>query len=176
MNLELNKSVESYKHKYAKSLFAEWLRQSAKEADNGLDWASFGEARFRPNRCEPYYGVYEEYPINNYICGSSGFVACWDEFWPLGADCTSLSEIPTYEQLCETGNPPYLILDIAVHHKGLIKYGFEIVHKNPVSPAKSQLISTLNLCVFEISAEWILSQVECPIDFKYSRVWGRRHV
>jgi len=159
----LTGSVESYKHRFAKEVLAGWLRDAQqKEGCScveacGLAWVS--------NRGKPYYGVYEEFPIADPVL-ESGRVCPWDE-------AILENRIPTFDELVANGTPPYAILDVAILHKGNIVYGFEVVHKNPVSPEKTRFLQSLDcLQVFVISAEWIVSQVCQPKELKYIQKIG----
>lgn len=70
---------------------------------------------------------------------------------------------PTYAELIDEGTPPVAIVDIALQHKGNIGTAIEIVHKNPISAEKGDVLQTLNLSeVWEIPADWVLRQVKAP--------------
>lgn len=159
-------SLESYKHKYAKKVLTEWLRESAEQVgyDNS---AKIWDLCWRVNRGAPTYGVYEEYPISKTV-GCAGYPSAWDE--------TKWGRIPTYQELVNDGEIPQLILDIAIQEKGDIIYGFEVVHKNSVNPRKAYLLYGLSVQTFEISADWILRQVKNPNTLKILRQHGRGYV
>jgi hypothetical protein len=149
-------SVESYAHRMAKLVVVGWLRDSARGREDqyvddplGINW--------RVNRGPPLFGVYEECPI---LADGTGILPCWDETWSneLGAPP------PTFKDLVKAGTPPIAILDIAVQHKGQVSCGIEIVHKNPPTQKKLDLLYALpdppKLLV--IPASWILRQVGVP--------------
>jgi hypothetical protein len=176
-------SVESYAHKAAKAAVVDWLRSGAVYDQNrtaaGLSW--------RVNRGEPWFGVWEEYPILNENDVSD---LVWDEtqWWRalemkrglLGMpadgesyyshkDCQWLKgrqPIPTFDELYEMGRPPRVILDVAVQHKGRIVLGIEIVHKHGLHEAKRQFLKRVKLPVYVVRADWVLNQVRPPSRLK----------
>lgn len=160
-------SVESYKHKFAKAVLADWLRNAEEQRHD--DYADVFGLRWRSNRAD---GVFEEYPIVKSMV-RDGFVWAWDEECIPNTKCPC---IPTFEQLCSLKDPdfaPVAILDVAVLHKGLIIYGFEVVHKNDVSPLKAEILNSIYFQVFSISADWILSQVNRPEKLLITDIFGK---
>jgi hypothetical protein len=156
---------ESYKHKFAKQVLVSWLREEAEIAGHDNE-ASLGSCiGWRVNRREPYWGVWEEYPI----CKDVGLDNVWDEGW--GGKFKFV--IPTYEELIALNMPPLAILDIAIQEKGRIAYGIEVIHKNYISRKKGIRIFTLeSLKVYQIDADWILNQVKKPSHLALSLVIG----
>ncbi len=152
-------SVESYKHKFAKSTLLGWLREAA--ADQGT----------------PHLGIWEEYPFaiddKNEVWGQG---PVWDEldwFGLLNEHGDKFkNRTPTYDELIGLKLLPVCIFDIAIQHKGTIVYGIEVVHKNPVSPTKAAYFNRLGIIsVYEIEADWILSQVKRPDRLSLRKIW-----
>jgi hypothetical protein len=141
-------SVESYAHLSAKKTLVDWLRTTA-EASGRDEYANMNGIEWRVNRGSPYWGVWEEYPFTK-----DTIETVWDEM--------GYGVPPTYEELKKQKNKPFVILDVAIQHKGMISHGFEVVHKNGVSQKKKELLHKLNCGVYVISAAWILSQVKKP--------------
>jgi hypothetical protein len=170
-------SVESYKHKAAKSVLAGWLREPILAGQG--DYLLNGD---RPNRyTSKGCGVHEEYPIC--LAGGSlqGANYCWDELgWQLNEENglgrkelvgETLSDIPTYRQCIKLGMSPIVIFDVMTLCKGEASNAYEVVHKNPVSAEKKKRLQQIFkvsriLKVHVIDAEWILSQVRTPSDLK----------
>jgi hypothetical protein len=76
---------------------------------------------------------------------------------------------PTYEESLQHGNT-FAIFDLAIAHKGQIKYGIEICHTNPVAEKKIRKLYDLGLeNLIELDAEWILNQIEKPEIIKVKR-------
>jgi len=162
----LTESVESYKHRFAKTVLSGWLRDATKEQGLTSKCVQLWDFAWTPNRGDPSYGVYEEFPITDAVLTSGRWVQTWDE---VRLD----SHIPTFEELLSSGDCPHAILDIAIAHKGVITYGFEVVHKSPVSNKKAVFLWGLKyLEVYVISADWILSQVHRPAQLKYTQKIG----
>lgn len=202
--------VESYMHRHAKSILADWLRTFAAGAESGGfipgefgDWAS-EFAYWRVNRGPPHYGVWEEWPI----CGDVGVGQVWDETrWPWEVQGVSYPEYnfdpssrnyttqdefeetwsledkgrqtllnqrtPTYEECLKMKMVPEIILDLAVQHKGTLRMGFEIVHKNAISADKMKKLKRLErecVQIYTVPAERILKQIGLPKEFFGERV------
>ena len=169
--------MESYAHKAAKETLRSWLD----ERDGGIfsvPQVGDVEIYFRSGTCL-------EYALHKTVVGCHGSVFYWNEcVWSLkdkaliaagtqarlGTYDDNIS--PSYDQLARNGIIPTAILDIAALHKGLVVYGFEVCHKNPVSDEKADYLNSLNLLTFEVDAHWILSQVETPKKIKASRMFG----
>jgi hypothetical protein len=192
-------SVESYMHRYAKSVLAGWLREwAAKSEDAGFqcdafrDWAPFS---WRVNRGPPHYGVWEEWPI----IGDRGVTEVWDETaWPwwvqglvppsiFGDDvddykmtpedvaCERLlnARPPTFDELVRIKLAPTAILDVAIQHKGALSIGFEVVHRHDVSDQKLKLLQKLernSVQIYTVPADRILKQVGMPERFFGERI------
>lgn len=154
-------SVESYKHRFAKKVLVQWLRECAAEA--GWDnYARLGDIGWRVNRRGPDWGIYEEYPVIPEL-RSGCAVTAWDEMPCVRREDT----IPTFQELVSEGKQVEAIFDVAVQHKGCIAYGFEVVHSNPVSAAKAGYLGYLDVVVCSIDADWILKQVKRPSRLVY---------
>jgi hypothetical protein len=199
-------SLESHGHNIAKHLLATWFREAAASSRNRGQWECCGVNAI-PNRHEPPYGIWVEYPVCNHQLDGT---PVWDEEnWereylkragipPAGAkmvlhdeydyesfgngglvavNCRSVERpkadrAPTREELLLIGHRPEIILDIACQSKGVIKFGIEVVHKNPVSVEKEQILSKCGFPVIEIPAQWVLAQVGVPDRLVYSRMFG----
>jgi hypothetical protein len=76
---------------------------------------------------------------------------------------------PTYKESLQYGNT-VAILDIAIAHKGMIKYGIEIYNTNPVTEEKIEKLYKLGLeNLIELDAKWILRQTGKPDVIKVKR-------
>lgn len=179
------KSVESYKHKFAKGLLAQWLREMDEYEHFPVQWDSamrnklylLSDLSWRSNRGAPYWGVYEEYPLADPVYDGSGCVLAWDEMKAIDEEVREEEYdwegiIPSYSELVSKNNPPVCILDVIVLHKGLVHYGFEICHQNPVSERKADILNCLGFPTYEIEAEWILRQVKRPSSLVVHNVFG----
>jgi hypothetical protein len=158
--------LESYQHEFAKRVLAQWLRHEARQDD----YHDFGPFRWRPNRGEPHYGVWLEYPVSE-SGGEIGYGAVWDESgWSeqlYGESETQETRPPTYAECLKLGRTPSVIFDIAIQHKGAITYGIEIVHKNGLNERKLRKLEALykaqpNFRVYAADAVWIMHQIGVP--------------
>ena len=178
--------VESYKHKFAKTVLTNWLRKAAEEVgpDNSAKISPFS---WRVNREKPDFGVWEEYPIalseDNRV---RGFWPVWDEdgcvvdgVYNFGLydrwHSKETQRPPSYDELIRSRLLPAVIFDIAVQHKGNIFYAIEVVHKNDISEQKMKFLRRLSAEgwwgeVYKVSADWILSQVGRPQSIQATRV------
>jgi len=160
-----NRSVESYKHKFAKQTLTQWLRELGEAAYKDNDtYARIGDISWRTNRGEPTWGIFEEYPVSKSV-EWGGYVHAWDEtYW---------GTVPTFEQLVKAGDRPDIIFDVAIQHKGSIIYAFEVVHKHPVTEYKAGVLNRLDVETYTINAEWILQQVQRPTELRLIHEYGR---
>lgn len=170
--------MESYKHKFAKSVLAGWLREVA--SGNNDAYVKLDPVNWRVNRGAPHFGVWEEYPIvlteKNEVVGVN---PVWDEVHDaMGVNFTQgvfyRDAPPTYEDLIALGHLPITIFDVAIQHKGLIVYGFEVVHRNDVSNVKMEYLERItrfyHLPVYRVSADWILSRCGRPARIECERI------
>lgn len=160
---------ESYAHAAARATLVSWFREAAKSAGGYDANAECLDFEWRVNRGAPTFGIYPEFPLVrnvnvSYCKDCLGDVQVLDE--------NGYAEIPTYEQLMYDNCPPQAILDVAMAHKGNIFRGFEICHRHPVSAEKSAYLATLDVAIYEISAEWILNQKSCPKRLDFIRIHG----
>lgn len=148
---------ESNAHYYAKLAVENWFtgryQWNKKNNYNNVlyifDW--------QPAADDPQCGVRREYPLlskalqngNKDILG----VTVWDKYPDLNQD-----------NLTAKGLKLEAVIDIVVCSNGRIKYGLEIVHKHRCTQTKIDFLKSLkshavDFTVYEISAEWILSQM-----------------
>lgn len=184
-------SLESHGHRLAKQLLVSWFREEAAGAA-GDGWSTCG-VYARPNRSGPFWGVFEEYPICSHqlpgypVWDEEDWCDRWQErFGRLPDDAAEMvstcddnfgpnswaSRPPTREELLQIGPTPLLVLDIMCQHKGNIAFGIEIVHKNPVSEYKAEILSRCEFPVLEVKSSWILAQVAIPNRLVCTRVFG----
>lgn len=185
-------SLESHMRRLAKGLLVEWFRNAAEKGDG--DWWYCCGVSARPNRTGPYWGVFEEYPVCDFQAEGC---PVWDEedWWQTFEAKTGqrldgvvgrgssdeqeplhrvhLPRPPSRTELLTIGMPPVAILDIAVQHKGNIKFGIEIKHKHAVPESKAKFLDRCAFPVFEVKAQWIMSQVGIPQWLVVDRVFGR---
>lgn len=167
---------ESYAHFAAKNIFVAWLREAAKKS--GVDnYANLGSINWRVNRGEPYWGVFEEYPLDN-----NSIV--WDErqWW---CNCKTqeycekciepIKNWPDYSWMCKNSKEKFKIADIVVQHKGYIAYIIEIIHKNDIDDDKIKFYqnNTGASRVYSIPTHWILGQIDIPneIPEEFRTLW-----
>jgi hypothetical protein len=166
-------SSESYQHKLAKNLLASWF-----VADINL--------LYKPpyhDRVQSFEGlsVYDgvvieaalEFPVfktdlkkgyvsdNDFTCHENDIGLTNFGYRDFG-DIYNTSKIK-----------PTLIFDLALIFDGRVKYAFEIYHKHSVSSMKAAMINYLQLTCFEISSDWLLSQVNRPKKLQFKNVYGR---
>jgi len=170
--------VESYKHKFAKTVLVSWLREIA--GAKSADAVKLEPLSWRVNRGGPHFGVWEEYPFaidsENRLWGDS---LVWDETGDWGdapggshPDFKWTLRPPTYDELIAMKLLPVCIFDVAIQHKGSIIYGIEVVHRNPVSAEKVAYFKRIHAEVYEISADWILSRVHRPARLEMIKIFG----
>ena len=145
---------ESYMHHYAKLTVQEWLVSAWRfnlehGYDNKLyvfDW----KANPRDN------GIRLEYPILSKARTDEGTLI-------LGVD-TAWIESPNLDKLAE-GVKVEAVLDVAIIEDGRLKYGIEIVHKHLCTQSKRDFLKQRcpKVQVYELSAEWVLSQIMKPV-------------
>ena len=134
---------ESNAHKCAKNVLIEWIKPY-------IEWNGDG--------------VFAEYPLVDRSKKCSNFCDVVIGFnYATGEEVYYGTEVPSYKQCIEYNEYPIAVLDIAVVQKGLVRYGFEICHKNPVSIDKRNKLrkhfSNKGLTIYEISAKSILDSV-----------------
>jgi hypothetical protein len=168
---------ETHLHAAARATMIGWLRRAAERAGYDKD-ATFGPISWRVNRRGPKWGVFEEYPLIEYMC--RGHVPAWDEYatWPTDAPNITMQDIvptpgalcrlPTLNELSRAGVPPLAVVDIAIQHKGMISDVVEIVYKSDLSEKKITLLSDrARLRVWRADAEWVVKHVDEPQEFPY---------
>jgi hypothetical protein len=133
---------ESYGHDSAKKIFAKWLRES----HDGIE-ISYDTIYARTNRDGKNLGVYEEYPIEDHML--------WDE---KGWD---QDKWPNYDYM-KKQKKEFYIADIAIAHKGAIKYAIEIIHKNKPSLKKILFLENIGIKIIQIPSSWVLNQIKKP--------------
>lgn len=167
-------NLESYKHKFAKNVMLDWFRSF------GIDGGGLPPFSWRPNRPEPHFGAWEEYPFcldqDNTVVGNA---PVWDEVghgwfeekeYLHGKEGAWLEKPPTYDECVSLGLCPIVVFDIALQHKGSIIYGIEIVHKHDISNIKLDYLKRIGIPTFRVEADWILSQCARPEKIKCIRV------
>lgn len=157
---------ESYKHKCAKDVFKEWCNSR----ETGLDYKSFSigndeSISWRSNRSED---AWLEYPI---VCNDkiNSVLQNWDEICPWVSSYQP-DYIPSFDECIKHNLYPCAVVDVVLTHKGSPSYFIEICHKNPVSREKLIKLHMSGVQdLFEIDAEWILSQTKVPSELKIKR-------
>lgn len=119
-------SSESYAHKAAKEVVADWFR-----------------SRMRGTK------VMVEYPIS--LTGRGQRPLPW------------VGEPPSYDEMCAAGDPPSVILDVAVIIGNWVACAVEIKHKHPVTQSKLDKLIGFGIAgIYEVPAGWVLAQVKPP--------------
>ena len=157
---------ESFLHKAAKELVADWLRVADKYDDCGDFWdISALRFQWRAPKTDLIDNVYLEYPV---VCDppldwrSEQNVFGHQAWWQCLGFTDDPNRPPTYEECVRLGARPDCVIDIAVLDQSAIKYAIEIVHTSPVSYRKARLLSDLGIQVVCVSAEWVMRQSRRP--------------
>ena len=155
-------NTESYAHKYAKIVLAEWFREKIRyNQENGYN-NSYYIFNWEPNTTSGLLsGVFLEYPILSRQITAGTEILGVKPIWTV---------YPNMELAQKNGRKIEAVLDIAVCDNDTIKYGFEIVYKHKTPPSKIAFLKTLTekygVKVYEIDALWILNQVHRPSNLK----------
>ena len=150
--------MESYKHFISKHLLAGWIRQTVQNCYNKNEqWANWSGIEFRPNRDEPSYGVYTEYPMAMLGKNEDQLYELWDEreddpnykwkFTP-----------PSYQELSNWGYKIICIFDVAIAHKGGIRHVIELVHTSGITNRKIDFCNKYDIQLNIINCDEILDQ------------------
>jgi len=97
----------------------------------------------------------------------------WDE---IACDdngrCRMDEYIPSFDECINKFNSvPIAVIDIVCCHKGSSSFGIEICHKNPTSQIKIRTLQDFGVDeLYEINANWILSQVSKPEYLEYKQL------
>jgi hypothetical protein len=149
--------TESYKHLCAKEVLAGWLR----DIEKGKDFCELNPIKWRSN-----YGVFTELPFYEtsdpyYFELSKGIKTTKSG----NLSHRGKNPLNWYDKSVDRGRILF-VPDITVFHKGTAVHLIEVVHKNPVSDYKLRTIQKFfshhSVHVWEIPADWILSQVKMP--------------
>lgn len=149
------KDTESYMHYYAKEIIQSWLISAWKfnkkhNYDNKLfifDWLI--------DCSDPGYGIRLEYPVLSKMKPDGTKMV-------LGID-TVWAEYPDTEKLAN-GVKVESVFDLVIIEEGRVKYGIEVVHKHLCTKRKREFLKEyVDIPVYEISAEWVLSQIKDSI-------------
>lgn len=147
---------ESYMHYYAKIILEDWLKNAWNyNKKNGyknklyiLEW----NIDCSENNC----GIRVEYPIlSKKMADGHTVLLGVDQAWQEMPDLTKLGADIKVEA----------VLDVAIIEDGALKYGLEVVHKHICTKTKRQFLAKLKdqFMVYEISAEWVLSQLRSTV-------------
>jgi len=158
---------ESHKHRLAKELLAKWFRDQEEKSDS----CGIGNVGYRKN-----WGVYLELPF--YEKSEQCYFECSDYVDPWLRDNSKLCYVDNdYEKLFKQNIDRGKLLfvpDITIFHKGDARIFIEVVHSNPVSQKKIDIIKKwLNggyAEVFEIDAEEILRHCDVPNTLNFKRI------
>jgi hypothetical protein len=167
---------ESYKHAAARATVAEWIDQIQYASDHCPNMPEYCTLQLARTNMADLIGVAWRHNRNaqvevpfiegeDSLCDGGGCNA-WDE--------RGYERPPSYEQCIADGLDVAMIFDVAVYHKGYMRFAFEICHAHPVPEHKAERLREGRLPVFELDAEWVLRQVTRPLVWKYLRVWGYR--
>lgn len=174
--------VESYMHKYAKTVLASWLRKKIRigEKYKGLENVPLKCSKKRP----PSLDVYLEYPvcldkqtkdivgIVGSSCGTltpgkdTGECLIWAEWLKKqGKKVRSKNGVPSVWEIKDTFKKELKILavfDIGVIDNGKLYSVFEVRHKHAIDDKKWAFIKEHSLECYEIDATWIMEKVKPP--------------
>jgi hypothetical protein len=147
------KNRESYMHYYAKEILQKWLISAWKYNDKNSYENKLYILEWLIDHKEDNYGIRLEYPI--LVKKSGNHVMGVDHVWSIYPDLNKLSDDVKVEA----------VLDVAIIENGSLKYGLEVVHKHTCSQYKRDFLKRQcpTVKIYEISAEWILNQLNEPI-------------
>lgn len=166
-------TVESYMHKYAKTVLASWLRQKVRV---GEKYKGLENIPLPVKGKSPMFNVYVEYPVcsfNDELVGVTGNTDS-DHPWiswlnKNGKKAKAKHGVPSSFELkdWEKAGCKLKILhvfDVAVidPETGCLHSVYEIQHKHPVTEYKKKFLEDNDIDGFEISAEWIMNKVKAP--------------
>lgn len=140
---------ESYCHFYAKEILRSWLVQAYKRNDKMGYPNKFYIFEWEIDKRMTDCGIKLEYPLltSTLANGTTEYLGLTT--WTKYPDLDKLSDNVRVEA----------VFDLVICENNRIKYIIEIVHKHICSQAKRDLLATLDIPAYEISAEWILSQL-----------------
>jgi len=136
---------ESYLHRYAKEVFASWIREKISGPAGSyfiFDWKEGCQVKL-------------EYPIwSREITDSTtkeifGINPIWND-------------APDYNTLISRGFRLEAVIDIAICDGSRLKYAVEVVHTHKTPCNKLHFLGTHGIPVYEISATWIMNQIKRP--------------
>jgi len=140
---------ESYKHLFAKNLLAKWLR----DQDDVNDWCQVAQFGWRSN-----YGVFTELPF--YETSDIYYFECSDGLKDYKEHDSDRSKALSWFKPNYDKGKILFVPDIVVFHKGTPRLIFEIVHSNPLSNDKidvmREFFKTGYIEIYEIYADDIL--------------------
>jgi len=138
---------ESYLHRYAKKVFVEWFNSKLEgHQQHGsyfiFDWRKRGQ-------------IFEEYPIWFRSRADSTQIEYFgiDPIW---------ETIPNHDEMIARGFELKAVVDLMICDGSRAKYAIEVVHTHPTPPWKIQFLQEQEIWVYEISASWIMNQIQRP--------------
>lgn len=156
--------MESYKHQAAKDTLCRWINKSPGLLFRGIMCC------FRHH--QDVLPALTEFPVTNISSGRNKDGAITARAFAHG-DGSIKDPQPSYAELRQEGSIVHAILDVGViNSRRQLRFGFEVAHRCPVSPEKAAYLNTLSAVTCEISAEWILCQVEEPDFLRVNRIFG----
>ena len=164
-------SVESYLHKYAKTVMASWLRKLTGRNFRGLNNIGI---TLKNKPTGPMFGVYTEYPVCQDTQSKSliGIDESW-EHWLSNNNVTAKAKhgIPTRWELKEWKDKCKMIhiFDIVVLDNTQIAYAFEICHKHPIEDPKIEFVKQHEIPCYEVAAQWIMEKCKLPANLETLR-------
>lgn len=143
------RNTESHMHHYAKEVMRQWFVDRWRYNHEHHYPNTFSVFDWKIDHSDGNHGVYLEYPVLLKSTGEHvlGVNPCWKSY----PDLDNLADDVKVEA----------VLDLAIVEDGRLKYGIEIVHKHVCSARKRKFLKEKcpGVTVYEISAEWILSQL-----------------
>lgn len=157
---------ESHKHRLAKELLASWFHQQ----DEMHDFCQVAQFTWRSN-----YGVYTE--LKFYETSDPYYFECSaglkDYAEIEDKDVRGDNPLEWFDPLVDRGKILF-VPDITIFHKGSATILIEVVHKNPLTNTKIDIIKKFfegyHVEVYEIEAEEILRHTGIPNNLKCKQV------
>jgi hypothetical protein len=172
--------VESYLHKYAKVVVSSWLRKKIRigKKFKGMSNLKLDLDYEELKKQKPMLGVYMEYPVCKDMKTKKkiGIDIMWNKWLVdnnLDSKVKSKSRIPTSYELKDIESYAKVVgvFDIGIITNNKLKYVIEIEHKHPTTPKKIKFIQDNNIKGYEISAQKVMEQVQCPFTIDCLNEW-----
>jgi hypothetical protein len=143
-------------HYYAKEIIQDWLISAWKFNKKHGHRNTLSIFDWKIDCGDQNHGVRLEYPILSKLRPDGTKMI-------LGVSTIWSKSYPDLDQLAD-GVKVEAVLDVAIIEDGAVKYGIEVVYKHLCPRRKRDFLNGIKgLQVYEVSAEWVLSQIRKPV-------------